>query len=318
MPRQTHWANISELGASLGIAILLGAYKVGGNLLFKLFLAPVVAYFFLFNPRVRRASKDYLQRFADCFPQHQVSPSAANSFKHLWQFGLALIDKLAVWMGHITHKQVDTHGREIVDELDSKRQGAILLVSHLGNFEVSRAMARNFHTAKLTVLMHTKHAGNFNSYLQRYAHSEQMEVLQVTDFSPATAIMLSERVAKGNMIVISADRVPVSSPWNVAPVTFLGQETHFPVGAYLLASVLDVPVVALFCIKEAGRYQIYFEQFAERVQVDRKRRQEAFQQLAQAYADRLQHYCAKAPLQWFNFYFFWDQAPDGSKAEKYE
>lgn len=308
MRKQTHWANIAEVGTSLGIAVLLAAYKVGGKALFKIFLAPVVAYFFLFNRQARQASKDYLRKLGCCFPEQKIKLSLLTSFRHFWQFGLALIDKLAIWMGSIDYREVDIHGHQLIDELKSKQQGAILLVSHLGNFEISRALARYYHSMKITVLLHTRHAANFNQFLRRYDNSAQVELLQVDDINPATAMALYRKVSRGDLIAISADRVPVNNPANSAAVSFLGQMAPFPIGAYLLASILEVPVYSLFCIKESGKYNIYFEQLADSVKVERNNRHQAFQMLAQAYADRLQHYCGKAPLQWYNFYQFWDQA----------
>ena len=42
----------------------------------------------------------------------------------------------------------------------------------------------------------------------------------------------------------------------------------------------------------------------------RKTRGQAMQQIIQRYAERLQTYCLKEPLQWFNFFDFWPIAHD--------
>lgn len=41
------------------------------------------------------------------------------------------------------------------------------------------------------------------------------------------------------------------------------------------------------------------------MRLPRKNREQAIVQTIQRYAERLQHYCLKAPLQWFNFFDFW-------------
>ena len=48
----------------------------------------------------------------------------------------------------------------------------------------------------------------------------------------------------------------------------------------------------------------------------RKQRDAALQQHMGAYAQRLEHYCGQAPLQWFNFFDFWEEgaAPQPSKS----
>ncbi len=65
----------------------------------------------------------------------------------------------------------------------------------------------------------------------------------------------------------------------------------------------------MFCIKQQARYSIYIEQFAECFSLPRKERAQVLDSAVQEYAKRLQHYCLKAPLQWFNFYPFWGDAP---------
>ena len=49
----------------------------------------------------------------------------------------------------------------------------------------------------------------------------------------------------------------------------------------------------------------YLEPFAERIELPRRARAEHLAVWTQRYAARLEHYCCKAPYQWFNFYDFW-------------
>jgi predicted LPLAT superfamily acyltransferase len=50
---------------------------------------------------------------------------------------------------------------------------------------------------------------------------------------------------------------------------------------------------------------VHFELLRESVRLPRKGRDEAVAEIARDYAARLQHHCARAPLEWFNFYDFW-------------
>ena len=62
----------------------------------------------------------------------------------------------------------------------------------------------------------------------------------------------------------------------------------------------------MFCIKQQAQYHVYVEQFKEDFKFhDRKTRQQNLQSAVQEYAARLEYYCIKAPLQWFNFFSFW-------------
>ena len=62
----------------------------------------------------------------------------------------------------------------------------------------------------------------------------------------------------------------------------------------------------LFCLKHGERFHVHLEPFAERIQWRRGERDAVVQQWVQRYADRLAARCLEAPLQWFNFYPFWN------------
>jgi predicted LPLAT superfamily acyltransferase len=61
---------------------------------------------------------------------------------------------------------------------------------------------------------------------------------------------------------------------------------------------------------------LYFEAFAECVRLPRATREQELGRYAQAYADRLEHYCRLAPFQWFNFFDFWGDPKDAGDGRK--
>jgi predicted LPLAT superfamily acyltransferase len=179
---------------------------------------------------------------------------------------------------------------------------------------------------KLTVLVHTKHAQAFNRMLAQLDPRSTLDLLQVTEMTPATAMMLSERIAQGQFVVIAGDRVPVAPPARsrehqgaspqsrVVLAPFLGQAAPFPVGPYVLASVLQCPIYMLFSTRGANGPEVHFELLRTAFKLPRKGRAgaekvdpraAALTALATDYAARLEHYCALSPLEWANFYDFW-------------
>ncbi len=78
-----------------------------------------------------------------------------------------------------------------------------------------------------------------------------------------------------------------------------------PQGAFILAGLLKCPVYIMFCLKLSDKYHIYVELFSEKMAFPRKERNQIINKAVQRYANRLEHYCMKAPLQWFNFFPFW-------------
>jgi len=304
MNSSKHWADIAETTTVIGIRILISAYRIGGPLLFKVFLFPVICFYFLFRNDSRQASKNYLEKVQKKAAQ-LPSVTWQLSFKHFWQFGLAQIDKFAIWTGKIPIGNVVIHNAELAEQLIQNKQGGIFAVSHLGNLEVCHALTQSQPGLKLTMLVHTKHAEKFNRILNQYTDSSTVEIIQVTDMDAAVAMQLSERIEQGGFIAIAADRVPVHNPAAIIPCEFLGEQANFPRGPFVLASILAVPMLLLVCIKQQGIYHMYFEKLTEGNKVMRSNREDFILHTAQTYARRLEHYTVKEPLQWFNFYDFW-------------
>ncbi len=316
----SHWSKIEERGIIWGMQFLLKVYLFFGRKVLQVLLYPVVSYYWLVNGKSRRASLQYLQRLADFQKVNSIkpaiTPSFLNSHRHFISFANALIDKLAAWTGSLSLKDVEYYGREAIVSHMNKGQGVLILGSHLGNLEVCRVIAHLRKKVIINVLVHTKHANKFNSLLNKYADSERLNLIQVTEVSAATAMLLQDKIAAGELIIIAADRTPVNDQHNVqqrvAKADFLGHAALFPQGPFILALLLKCPVYTLFCLKQNSKQMIYFDHYSDGLSFTRKQRTAAIEQCVQEYADQLQYYCLKAPLQWFNFYDFW-QTTDNEK-----
>lgn len=299
-----HWAQLEEAGVYWGMRLMLGAYAVGGRLLFRVLLYPVVFYFFLFGGRARRASLDYLRRLHEYDPSLPVRPTWSWSYRHFISFAETMLDKLAAWRHGVDAARVHFPNRPLLLEQLASGRGAVLLTGHVGNLEMCRALAHQRAPVRLTVLVHTRHAANFNRLLQRFEHSSKVELLQVTDLTPATAVELERRIAAGELVVITADRVPVNSD-RVVNSRFLGTEAAFPQGPFILAALLRAPVYTLFCSRRADGYHIDVDKLCDALVLQRGQRLQALAAPVRAYSERLESVVRNAPLQWFNFYDFW-------------
>jgi predicted LPLAT superfamily acyltransferase len=300
-----HWAQMEERGIIWGMQVLLKVYQLFGRKVLQIFLYPVVIYFWLTNSKARKASLEYLQRISAFLPDNRIHTGLYGSYRHFICFANAIIDKLAVWNRALSLQNTEFHGREAFQRHVGQGQGVLILGSHLGNIEVCRAIAYLGKKVTVNVLVHTKHAKKFNTLLNRYAGTGTMNLLQVTEMNAATAMMLKDRIDAGELVVIAADRIPVSGHNRVAKADFLSKTALFPQGPFILASLLKCPVYTLFCLKQHGKQVIYFEHFSSGLSFPRKQRDAMIQVCVQDFADRLQRYCLQEPLQWFNFYDFW-------------
>ncbi|GIX37513.1 MAG: hypothetical protein KatS3mg128_1096 [Silanimonas sp.] len=303
-----HWARLGESTFVAGVWFLYGCYRLFGRWPFRLLLLPVVAWYWATRRLARRASADYLGRLAAATGQ----PRTAGSFAHLFRFADTLLDKLVATSGRLPRGAVRFEGAGHVEALLEAGRGGLFLTAHMGCLEAMQAAAGWRRGLRINILVHTAHAERFNRVLERLNPGGQVRLLQVTALGPELALDLARRVEAGEFLAIAADRVPVQGD-RVVRVPFLGQPAPFPAGPYLVASLLQCPVFTLTCTRAAdGRaYEARIVPFAERIVLPRARREAALAEQAARFAATLEAACRRSPLDWFNFYPFWDQATDG-------
>jgi predicted LPLAT superfamily acyltransferase len=302
-----HWAAINEASFVAGMRLLFWVCRVFGRWPFRVVLYPVLAWYVVTKPRARRVSNDYLRRVG-------ARTGVPGVLRHFGSFAETILDKMLLWGGLFDTDRVAIHGAEPLLQRIRERRGALLVCSHLGNLDLCRVLSLRTPGLKITVLVHTRHAQAFNAMLAKLDPRSQLNLMQVTEMTPATAMQLSERVERGEFVVIAGDRVPVSNNPRVALAPFLGQTAAFPVGPYVMASVLGCPLYTMFATREGDSYGLHFERLREQVALPRKGREAALAELAGEYAARLEHHARRAPLDWFNFYDFW-HLPDSERAD---
>lgn len=300
--RGRHWANINEVSFVAGMRFLFWIYRILGRWPFRIVLYPVLLWYVLSKPLARRASHDYLQHVARFT---KVSVGMLGVLKHFASFAESILDKMLLWGGLFKTDQVVYRGAADINQLIAEKRGALLICAHLGNLELCRVLSRQHGNMRLTILVHTKHARAFNQMLAVLDPRSQLNLMQVTEMTPHTAMVLAEKIADGEFVVIAGDRVPVSTSAHITMADFLGEPAAFPAGPYILASILQCPAYMLFSIQRDNCPEVHFELLRESIRLPRNGRDEALRPLVADYAARLQHHCLRAPLQWFNFYDFW-------------
>jgi predicted LPLAT superfamily acyltransferase len=306
-PNPQDWWRIAERGSHLGMSLLFGRRFTA------LWLHPIVAYFLLTGRAAREASSNYFTHLGEAAPHGNTPrPGWLSAYRHMLAFAQSGFDKLAAWSGRVNNADVKFEDPSAFEALVASGKGALVIGAHLGNLEMTRALAAQGAYAKVTAVVYTEHARRFNSVLASANSQFARHLLEVSDFGPETAMMMQERVDAGELLVIVGDRVPAHEAGRTTEAQFLGSTAPFAQGPYVLAHALGCPVYLFFCLKEHDGYRLYFEPFAERIELPRRERAQHLAAWAQRYAARLEHYCRKAPYQWFNFFDFWASPKRGT------
>lgn len=298
--RTTHWGNVSEAGFAFGTWFLYFVDRFLGRWPFRVVLAPVLLFYVARHKLARTASREYFRRLG-------MPSTFGTTYRHIGSFAESLMDKAIAVSGRYPFERLRFTGREVMLESMAAKRGGVLVTAHMGCLEVCRLAAERKEGPKLNVLVHTRHAEQFNSVLQRLSPGSQVKLLQVTEFSPGTAALLSEKVEAGEFVVITADRVPLSdSSGRTVPAPFLGAIAHFPIGPWVLASALKCQVILFSVLREDDSYRVRFERLAERIELPRGQREEALTGYVTHYAQKLEQLCRESPYDWFNFFPFWE------------
>lgn len=306
-----HWASIGESTFVAGVWFMVGVHRLLGRRAFRACLYPVVAWYWLLRPVARRASQQYLQRLHAAHAVFAAAPGNRQSFRHLMRFAETLLDKTLAISGRAVGAAPEFSGHEDLLADAGAGRGAVLVTAHIGCLEVLQAAAGRREGLRITILVHTAHAQRFNRILDRLNPGSRVRLVQVTDFSPATVLMLADRVAAGEFVAIAGDRVPVRGD-RVVRVPFLGHAAPLPIGPYLLASLLACPAYMIACVQRDGRYRVSVTRLAERVTLPRADREGALAGYASVFARWMETKVRASPFEWFNFYPFWDQGPDAA------
>lgn len=315
-----HWARQQEVKGLWGMRLMLWVWRLLGRKVFSLLLYPVVGIYWLTASRARKASQSWMTRVRNQLATHQQPASPKlNSYQHFLRFGDAMLDKIASWRGELQlgRDVVFAPGAEEAFNVSDPR-GKLLLASHLGDVEVCRALAQLQGSKTINALVFSDNAQRFKQIMQEMAPQAGLNLLSVTDIGPDTAILLKEKLDRGEWIAIVGDRIAVNpqrdGEWRVCWSPFMGQPAPFPQGPFILAAILRCPVNLIFALREQGQLRIHCEPFADPLRLPRSDRQAALQHTIDRYAERLEFHALRSPLDWFNFFDFW-RLPDTKDKE---
>ena len=300
---EPHWASLRERGTVLGMRFVIALRLLLGRHLCRAVLYPIVGYFFLTDARRRGYSLEYWRRIRRI--KGGRAPGWRDGLAQYLSFAEKMLETALSWRSVRHARRFTVTGLDLLERQRDAGSGGLLIVSHLGNAELSRLALGDGFGRPINLLVHTKHAVQYNRLIAEACRSAPAQIIQVTEISPATAIDLQERVERGEWIAIAGDRTPVTGDMRTSVVPFLGDDAHFPQGPYLLASVIGCPVYLLFCRREKNGHHIVFETFADRIVLPRRDKPAGLAALARRYAERLQQHCLQAPEQWYNFFDFW-------------
>jgi predicted LPLAT superfamily acyltransferase len=293
------WEQQRERGAVWALSLLFWFARTLGRRVTRLFLYPIAGYFLLTGRSARAASRDYLRR------ELGREPRLSDIARHFFTFASVSLDRIFWLINAGDQPQVTRHRPEEVYRAQLSG-GCLILVAHCGSFEVRHDPSSTQHEKPLRIVLDRAHGRMFTQLLEQTNPDAARSIIDASQSGPSLVLAIKQALDEGSMVGLMADRVRTGE--RAVTVDFLGGQAQLPAAPWILAGVLNVPVVIGFGLYRGGKcYDAYFELLAERVELPRAQREAAIQRYAQQYADRLAHHVTDAPYNWFNFYDFWSK-----------
>lgn len=263
----------------------------------RVLLRGIALYFFLFAPKARGASLDYLRRVLGRRPQ------ARDRFRQVMSFATTIHDRVYLLNERFELFDIAIEGEELVGVRPRPGGGAFLLGAHLGSFEVTRALGRRRAGLRVSMVAYEDNARKLNAMLAAINPAAKVDTVALG--SVEAMLRVRDLLEEGVYVGMLGDRTPGGEA--VMEVAFLGEVAKFPLGPMRAAALLGKRVILMLGLYLGGnRYRVVFEEVADFSGMEGREREAAVREGVVRYVGRLEEYCRRYPYNWFNFYRFWE------------
>ena len=298
-PPQAAWARAGERSNQTLLRVMTWISLRLGRRAARLVLLAIAAYFVLFAPRARRASRQYLKRVLG------RDANWADGFRHVHSFASTVHDRVYLLNNRYDLFAIQAHGLEHIEAVLAQGRGAFLLGAHFGSFEVLRALARQHGGLDVSLLMYEDNARKINAALLAINPAAAHDIIPLGRVD--SMLRLQARLDAGAVVGMLGDRSLHDDA--TASLPFLGAPAPWPRGPLRIAALLRRPVLFMAGVYRGGNhYEVHFQPLADFSATSRGERAAAIDAALERYVALLQAHCLDAPYNWFNFYDFWQGA----------
>ncbi len=270
-----------------------------GPWLFSLVAKGIAAGYFLFAPQRVGVSVRFYRAL---FPRRGRAYHLGCAWRQFLNFTSVYLDRILLGEGR---EIACTHaGWEHLEAAIDRNAGGIILMSHLGNWEIAaHFMQRRRERLRLILYMGMRAKAEIERLQKEDLVRKGIRILAVEKEAGAPFDLVEglRFIQSGGLISMTGDKLWHSSQRSV-PVAFLGHEARLPETPHLLAMLSGVPLFVFFSRRTGRRrYHLSITEPIYIPKVGRRERADAIRRSAQAYADLLSSHLRENPLEWYHF-----------------
>lgn len=284
-------------GTLLGYKIFVFCIKKLGVRAAYFVLYFVATYYFLFLKKSNRVVFYYFHERLK-YPYFKAKKMV---FKNYFVFGQTIIDKVAIGAGMRHSFTYEFDGIEILKRLLAEKKGGVLISAHLGNFEIAEHFFADIDVDfQINLVTTDQEHSQIKEYLENVTQKSSVKFIIVKE-DMSHIFDINNALAKNELICFTGDRYMEGS--KALEAEFLGKKAKFPAGPFMIASRLKVPVAFVYVMKEP---KLHYHLYTREAEVKHR----DAQALLETYLESVGGMIEKYPLQWFNYFDFWDAFPE--------
>ncbi len=277
--------------------LLVLAAKVCGRWLFVVISRIIAIGFFLLSSRVSESHRFY----AALFPQKKALFHRWCTFQQYQNFTTIHFDRFLAAAGKAA--RFTAQGWERLEPVIGN-QGGILLMSHLGNWEMAATLLKQQREdLQLLLYMGVKEKEGVEQVQKEELRRSGVTIIAADreENTPFAAVEGIRFLQQGGLVSMAGDIVWRSDQRQVA-VRFLGREAYLPEAPFIFALVSGAPLFVFFAFRNSTNTYIFT--LSEPILIEaasRQNRGEAIAGAAQQYADLLEETLRQHPYEWYHF-----------------
>lgn len=273
--------------------------KLLGPWAFGLIARGIALFYFIFSPVRVSASISFYKAL---YPDRSV-------FYHLWCTLLQYQNFTSIYLDRILLQDSSklTHvsdGWENIETVLKNGRGGIMLMSHLGNWEVAALLLKQKKMdLRLLLYMGVRYKEDIERIQKEDLTQSGIRIIAVEENggSPFDLIEGVRFLNSGGLVSMTGDLIWKAGQ-DAVEVDFLGHKASLPKAPYILAMLSGAPLLIFFSFR-TGKNKYCFS-ISEPIHIEKKsraERQKHISQAAQTYAGLLEQAVREHPFEWYHF-----------------
>jgi predicted LPLAT superfamily acyltransferase len=273
--------------------------RIFGVWAFDFIAKGIAAGYFFFAPRRVMVSVRFYRAL---FPQRTRAYHLWCTWNQFQNFTSVYLDRYRFHeVGDISYTN---EGWEHVENALDRKTGGIVLMSHLGNWEIAAHLMKQKREQMPLILFMGQRAKAHIERIQKEDLRRRGIRIVAVEKNWGTSFDLLEGlrfIQDGGLVSMTGDQV-----WDprqrAVSVSMLGHEVRLPETPHLLAMLSGAPLIIFFS-RRTGKKRYHLKMFEPQYieKAPRQHRAEAIRKSAQGYADLLEAHLRGNPLEWYHF-----------------